>query len=210
MWLHYKIILFLSCLFLSCASTSVSFSTKKVYIADNFTDHTLSGTSIGIGPILSKRGLNLDDSMSCEQICKIVSANRPDLMIISYNRIRENFSSKFSVHQCDSLFLQLYSKNSYEVQLLDSMWNLINCDYVLLVRLKDAMSIKTFGDVDKKRVSLDAELWNRKDQETILRIELQGVADGKKITDKQFLLDVMAKIFSEIPKTVPSYENGKW
>ena len=186
------------------------FATKKLYISDAVNNRTLSGFSVSIGPVLSKQGIDILDSSNYTILSKIINSKRPDLVLIPFDQIKKQLVLKISNVQCDSLFLKLYYESTVKLQLYDTLWKYMPCDLFMIIRIHDAMSIKTFDNVHKKRIRLEAELWNCKDQETIWRIEEYAISDGKKSTDKEIMFQSIEKIYEQLPLTVPAYENGKW
>ena len=206
-----RLLLIIHLLFLLyCSPPSSGFSAKRLYIADGFNERTLSGFSIGLGPVLTYQGVDIIDSLNSDEIYKNIKSIRPDLRLISFNQIKRQLITKSGKYWCDTLFLQLYNEKTLKLQLLDSLWQLMPYDFFMIIRVKDAMSIKTFDNIHKKRIRLEAELWNRKDQEAVWRIEVHSVANGKIVSDKQIINKSVLKIYEELPKTAPSYESGKW
>jgi hypothetical protein len=160
--------------------------------------------------VLTKDGVDLFDSSDHIAFYKNISRIRADLVLLSFNQIKAQLNAKFVKSTIDTLFLQLYNGDITKLQTNDSLWNYLSCDYFMSVRIINAMSIKTFNNVHKKRISIEAELWNRKDQEVVLRIEVNGTAEGDKYSDKQVISRALEKVYKEIPETVPSYENAGW
>ncbi len=210
--MHFRIIftILLSFSTLFCGLPASIFNAKKIYIADGFNNRTLSGSSIGLGPVLTKRGIDLFDSSDHAFIYKNLGHMRSDLFLLSFDQIKTQLELKMGKSKIDSLFLQLYNGDITRLQTNDSLWKYLSCDYFMSVRIKDAMSIKTFNNVHKKRIYLEAELWNRKDQEVVLRIEVNGSSEGDRYSDKQVIIKALEKVYKEIPETVPSYENARW
>lgn len=195
---------------LFCSPPPLGFSAKKIYIADNFNEKTLSGFSIGLGPVLTKQGADIVDSLNSDEIYKYIRGMRPDLRLMPFNKIKTQLITMSGKNWCDSLFLLLYNEKTLKLQQIDSLWQFIPCDFFMIIRVKDAMSIKTFDNVHRKRIRLEAELWKCKDQEAVWRIEAHGIANGKIVSDRQIINESIIKIYEELPKTMPSYESGKW
>jgi hypothetical protein len=202
--------LLLSFLLLFCSPPPSGFSSNKIYIADGFNEKTLSGFSIGLGPVLTKQGVDIVDSLNSDEIFKNIRSLRSDLKLMPFNQIKTLLITKSGKNWCDSLFLLLYNEKTLRLQSKDLFWQILPCDFLMIVRVKDAMSIKTFDCVYKRRIHLEAELWNCKEQEVVWRIEVHSIANGKRVSDRQIINESVFKIYEELPKTIPSYENGKW
>jgi hypothetical protein len=206
----YLTILLILIFFLSCSIPSSGFSVKTTYIAENFNSRALSGFSIGLSPLLTKNGINLIDSIGCEKIVQELRNMRSDLLLIASNRIMEQLKAKISKQTCDSLFLNMYSENTMRIQLYDSLWQSLTCDYLLVIRLHDGMNIRTFNNVLKKRVFIETELWNCKRQEPVWRTNVYGITLEKKTNDLQVICETIKKACNNLPVTLPSYGNEKW
>jgi hypothetical protein len=206
----YVYFLLLPFLLLFCSPPLSGFSAKKIYIADGFNEKTLSGFSIGLGPVLTKQGVDIVDSLNSDEIFKNIRSLRSDLKLIPFNQIKTLLITNSGKNWCDSLFLLLYNEKTLKLQLNDLFWQILPCDFLMIVRVKDAMSIKTFDSLFKKRIRLEAELWNCKEQEVVWRIEVHSIANGKRVSDRQIINESIFKIYEELPKTIPSYENSKW
>jgi hypothetical protein len=195
---------------LTCSPPISGFSAKKIYIADGFNGKTLSGFTIGLGPVITRQGADIVDSLNSDEIYKYINSIRPDLRLMPFNQIKAQLITMSGKSWCDSLFLLLYNEKTLKLQLIDSLWQFIPCDFFMVVRVKDAMSIKTFDNIYKKRVRLEAELWNSKNQEAVWRIEVHSIANGKNVSDRQIIKESIAKIYEELPRTTPAYESSKW
>lgn len=193
-----------------CTMPISGFSTKKLYFADGINSRTLSSASISVGPVLTRQGIDVLDSSNYDKISKLIISKRPDLMLIPFNQIQKHLYLDIGKEQSDSLFIRLYNDNTLKLQLYNSLWKFLPCDFFMIIRIRDAMSIKTFNNMHKKRLRLEAELWNCKSQETVWRIEVAGIYDGKRYTDKEILSEGIEKIYAELPITAPSYENCNW
>jgi len=196
--------------FFGCSQPSSAFKTKTIYMVDGFSELTLSGFLICTGPIFNKQGIDIIDSMNANDHFQQIADIRRDLNLISLMQVKEKLIHKIGRIRCDSLFSILSKDSIIQMQLMDSLWQLIDCDFLMVMRIKDAMSIKTFDKVEKKRIRIEAELWKCKDQEIIWRKEIYGIADGKRATDRDVINMTIRKAYQELPQTVPSYESGRW
>jgi hypothetical protein len=195
---------------LNCSSQTSAFKAKNVYMVDGFNENTLSGSLICAGPLFNQKCIDIIDSIKIINNFQKITDIRKDLKLISLMQIKGKLTNKIGSVSCDSLFSILCSESVVTKQLLDTLWQLIDCDFLMVIRIKDAMSIKTFDDVEKKRIYIEAELWKCKDQEIVWRTEAYGIADGKVVTDREIIDMSIQKIYQELPLTVPSYENEKW
>lgn len=183
---------------------------KTTYIADGFTEKTLSGFSLCNGPVYNLNGKEIFDTTQNMKSFGRLYELRKDLKIVSLAQVKAALTDKIGEEKCDSLFTLLGGNSILSVQSLDSFWQSVDCDFIMVMHIKDAMHIKTFNNKERKRVRLEAELWKCKDQEVIWRTEVFGIADGDKLTDRETIDLAVMKAYSELPGTIPSYENEKW
>ena len=96
------------------------------------------------------------------------------------------------------------------MQTVDTFWNGVPTDYLLVVRVIYGMDVHTFNRRNRKKFRLEAELWNRNEMEVVWRVAVKGVSDRRTITHQKLIGDALEKVLLELPVTLPNYEPGKW
>ena len=194
----------------SCSTQLAGFVAKTNYVADGFNEKTLSGNTICTGLLFDLQGKIITDTMNEIRDLKKLSDFRSDLKLILFSQVKNQLDQKIGTEQCDSLFLQLYSGTTVQMQLLDKLWKSVDSDFMMVMYIRDAMNIKTFDNAQKKRVRIEASLWNCRDQESVWRVEVFGIVEGGEAADREVINAAVKKVYESLPYTVPAYESGKW
>lgn len=192
-------------LHLYCSPSPYGFSVNQLYSRDKFSGSDLHERSIGICPLLRDTVYDTLQFLRSQNHLEELRKVRSDLQFISVDEIEKHFLNKWSMDSLQAFFTLLYRGKVASVQTRDSLWNGIKSDYYLVMRLKNASTVKTVNNAVRKRVSIEAELWDCKYQEVLWRTEVRGVCDRGKIPDSQFLLEAAKKACEKLPSLLPSY-----
>ncbi len=209
---HYKRIVFviITALCISCTVPLSGFNTRMMYVADDFNERTLSGHSICMGPLFNQKNEDITDTANLQRDIKVLKNLRKDLRLKVFTGVKDQFTISSGTFMRDSLFSILANGSVVEIQLLDKFWKLLDCDYLMIMRIRDAMNIHTFNNVNRKRIRIEADLWSVKNQESVWRYEVYGIADGKNVGDRGLINSAIHKAYELLPVTIPSYESGSW
>jgi hypothetical protein len=204
------IVVIATVLFISCTVPMAGFNARKVYVADNFNELTLSGHSICTGPLFNQKNEDITDTENLQRDIKVLKGLRNDLRFKPFTEVKNQFTISSGTFACDSLFSILANGSVVEIQLLDKFWKALDCDYLMIMHIRDAMNIHTFNNVFRKRIRIEADLWSVKNQESVWRYEIFGIAEGKSVRDREIINRAIHKVYESLPATVPSYESGLW
>jgi hypothetical protein len=205
-----NIVVIATALIISCTVPMAGFNTRKMYVADNFNERTLSGSSICTGLLFNQENEDITDTENLQRDIKVLKNLRKDLRFKPFTEVKNQFTISSGTFACDSLFSILASGSVVQIQLLDKFWKSLDCDYLMILRIRDAMNIHTFDNVNRKRIRIEADLWSVKNQESVWRYEIFGIAEGKNVGDREIINRAINKVFESLPATVPSYESGVW
>jgi hypothetical protein len=193
-----------------CVSSSQGFAVENVYKRADFSSRTLSGNSIGVGPVLTRMNVDLGEHLKYDEILKYIKKIRRDLVLISFEQIQKELLAKDTALKIWELKELLNDSTVINLQNNDSLWQHMSCNYFMLIRFKNGMKIKGINKTTRQRLQCEAELWHCKDQEVVWRILINGASHGSSVTDKEFILNSIGRIYSELPNTIPVYENKDW
>ncbi len=205
-----SVFVIITALFISCTVPMSGFSTRKMYVADNFNERTLRGYSICTGPLFNQKNNDITDTANLQRDIKALKDLRKDLRFKVFTEAKNQFTMSSGTYVCDSLFSIIANGSVVELQLLDKFWKSLDCDYLMIMRIKDAMNIHSFNNVNRKRIRIEAELWSVINQESVWRYEVYGIAEGKSVGDRELINSAIHKVYESLPATIPSYESGLW
>jgi hypothetical protein len=194
-------------LHLYCSPSPYGFSVNQLYCREKFSGSDLYGRSIGICPLLRDTAYDTLQFLRSQNQFEELKKNRSDLQLISADEIEKNFLNKWGMDSLQEFFNLLFRGKIASLQTRDSLWSGVKSDYYLVMRLKDASTVKTFNNAVRKRVSLEAELWDCKDQEVLWRTEVKGICISGKIPDSRFLMEAVKNVCEKLPAPLPSYGN---
>ncbi len=192
---------------LCCSPSPYGFSVNHLYSREKFSSSELYERSIGICHLLRDTCYDTLQFLRSKSHFEELKKVRSDLQFISADEIERHFLNKWSMDSLQQFFTLLFKGQIATLQTRDSLWSGIKSDYYLVMRLRDASTVKTFNNAVRKRVSVEAELWDCKDQEVLWRIIVRGICVRGKIPDRQFLLEAVKNVFEKLPKPLPSYGN---
>jgi len=204
------LIIIVIALFFSCTVPMSGFSARKMYVADYFNERTLSGYSICTGPLFNQKSEDITDTVNLQRDIRALKDMRKDLRFKPFTEVRNQFTISSGTFVCDSLFSIIANGSVIEIQLLDRFWKSLDCDYLMIMRISDAMNIHTFNNVNRKRIRIEADLWSVKNQESVWRYEIFGIAEGNSVGDREVINRAIHKVYESLPATIPSYESGLW
>jgi len=204
------VFVFITALCITCTYPLSGFNTRMMYVADDFNERTLSGHSICTGPLFNQKNEDITDTANLQRDIKVLKKLRKDLRLKVFTEAKNQFTISSGTFTCDSLFSILAYGSVVEIQLLDKFWKSLDCDYLMIMRIRDAMNVHTFNNVNRKRIRIEADLWSVKNQESVWRYEIYGLADGNNVGDRELINSAIHKAYELLPVTIPSYESGPW
>ncbi len=202
---------FLICLQTACTSSkALRFVLSDNYTRERFSGRDIGGHTIGLCPLLTKDGPITGDSGLSAVVAETVVKMRPDLVVINADSVHAVLSGRLPPDLLQRYYNLLFTGEILLLQTLDSLWNALNSDYLLLIRMRHGMYVRTFGNKTLKRIGLEAELWDRRAMETVWRINITGTCTSGKVSDGEFLVKAIEKISEALPLSAPAYESGSW
>ena len=194
-------------LHLYCSPSPYGFSVNQLYSREKFSGSDLYERSIGICPLLRDTGYDTLQFLRSKSHFEELRKVRSDLHFISADEIESHFLDKWSTDSLHQFFTLLFRGEVASLQTRDSLWSGIKSDYYLVMRLRDASTVKKLNNEIRKRVNMEAELWDCKDQEVLWRTAVRGICIKDKIPDRQFLLETVKNACLNLPVPIPSYGN---
>jgi hypothetical protein len=188
---------------------SASYRASIVYQQRNFSGGSLSGQSVMVLPILSKKGFDTTAALGASECAALLSGIRGDIKPV----FRDEFEKRYLAGHDSASLANFYNKlASGEVIALgtsDSVWKAMDAAYCSVVRIKNALTIKGFDGVVKRRLILETELWDVDSSETVLRVEVQGKA-GQQTSDVDFIRAALRSAFEKLPAFAPASHEKAW
>ncbi len=193
-----------------CAPVKCGYSVNKLYTARGFDSRTISGRSVIMMPLLKKQGIDTVGSLSDTSLMRTVGDLRTDLNFVSFRQqvpyIKKRCSEKDLYNFIDNLF----TGKIPVLQTADSIWQLLNADFMSVIRLKGGHIVRTFEGDTHKKIIVEGELWDCKKAEVVARIVINGICVTAEIADDHFIADAVKEFFRELPLSAPAYDTQAW
>lgn len=193
-----------------CAPVRCGYSVNKLYTARGFDSRTISGRSVIVMPLLKNKGIDTIGSLSDTSLMRIVGNIRTDLKFIPFRQQIPLILKRYSEKEIHKFLDDLFTGKIPVLQVADSMWQLLNADYMSVIRLKGGHIVRTFKGDTHKKIVVEGELWDCKRAEVVSRIVINGICVTSDIADDHFIIDGVKEFFKELPLSAPAYDTQAW
>ncbi|MBN1578615.1 MAG: hypothetical protein JW913_18775 [Chitinispirillaceae bacterium] len=194
----------------SCTPSPFGFTLSSNYTRDRFSGRDIGGHSIGICPLLTAEGPVAGTKLPSPAVIAALRKKRPDLQFRDADNVHATLSSVLPSVTMERYYRLLFTGDVVALQSEDSLWGAVNVDYLLVVRLRHGMDIRTFNQRSRKRISIEAELWDCASMETAWRVGVIGICNRAGISDQKFLVEAFGEIVAALPTAAPSYDTKSW
>lgn len=196
--------------FLDCSPPQYEFTVDQLYVRENFSGRNVSNRNICMGPLLTDHGLDTSGILNSTHQFQTITRERPDLQFVPLSKFETTFKKKISSNDLNLLYHQLFKAEMISLQTSDSVWKAVPGDYLMVLRATKALKLKTFDKMIKKELNIEGELWDCTRMEVAWRVKVQGSGLNEKVSDSQFLIEAIKKIYKALPSPRPFYEKGSW
>lgn len=211
--LHCKllIITLLSLLYLSCAAPHGTWKGKVLHQQENLgKDRLAHGRSMLILPLITANGFDTTDKIMPAAHDAVKNSSDKELSTCLKSDLDSTYAKKYGVGIPESFYKKLLKNDILPIIASDSVWEILPCRYLLTVRIIGGMSIKTFEKKVKKKVSLEAEMWDSDNPGVVWRAQVYGYEiDGGRI-DHDFIASGVKQILSMLPSFLPFSNEENW
>lgn len=181
---------------------------KQLYAEKNFTGRSLYDKNIGLCPVLLSDGVD-KAVLSDKKLLETLKKTLPDLRVNRIEELEIAFKKNNKSELLANFYEKLYKSDMVFLQTSDSIWNLIQSDYLVVIRVKGGYSFKTFKSKILKRLDLETELWDCKNMEVVWRGCVESSC-ARNRPDRLLFSDAIKKALGQLPSPVPSYDDREW
>ena len=197
-------------LFFICTPPLYDFDITHNYSRTKFSGRDLSNRLIGISPLLTQSGAIFGRKFPSISIIEMIRKEKKELEVIGADSVHNVLSRQLPSERLDNFYQLLYSGKIVTLQNEDTIWNAMNTDYLLALRVRHGMDIRTFNQMMRKKVRLEAELWDCVAKETAWRVTIVGTCNRHGVSDQQFLIEAIRKVIIALPPMLPAYDKKAW
>lgn len=193
-----------------CAPVRCGYSVNKLYTAHGFDSRTISGRTVIMMPLLKKQGIDTVGSLSDTSLMRRISGIRTDLKFVPFRQQTPLILKRFSEKEMQNFLDNLLTGKIPVLQAADSIWHLLDADFMSVIRLKGGHIVRTFKGDTHKKIVVEGELWDCKRAEVVSRIVINGICITPDIADDYFIIDGVKEFFKELPLSAPAYDTQAW
>jgi len=187
-----------------------SYGVTVAYATTSFTGDKFSGVTVLMLPVLTAGGSAVSAALSPGRQGEVLQKVRPDLHVLFADRFENKYLSMHSARSLSDFYGRLYNNEVVAVQTSDSVWKTMEGAYLFVSKLKYAAAIRGFDGNIRKRLSIEAEIWDIAQSEAVWRAELQGADDGIGRSDDAFMAGAFAAIFLKMPGEAGADTETDW
>lgn len=193
-----------------CTPPPFEFKLTNNYKREHFLGRELSGSTVGICMLLSDTGIPPPKTISSAAIVKKIRENRSDLVYSGPDSVFERLKNQSGEAAVAQFRSELFNGDMGILLTSDSLWHAVGNDYLLVIRLRRGMYIRTFNQMIRKRFIVEAELWDCREIETVWRVVVDGSCSRPGYSDRKILLEALGSIAAALPASLPAYDTKSW
>lgn len=180
------------------------------YTSDRFSGRDLGSRTVTICPLLVSPEINRVFAVPDSRVMDSLQKYSPGINFDVLDREQHKSFYKLVSQDTLDLFFRLLSEgNIVQLQNMETIWKLISTDFLLVFTLRYAATMATFNKVKKKKIRIEAELWNCSEYEVVWRRMITGTTYDSD-PDIGLVLGALGKIAALLPVPAQAYDNSKW
>ena len=189
---------------------AVTYNAEISYQQQWFSGGSLTDESLLILPVLTASGADTTSALSGRHIGKLFQAARPDVEPVTKEEFETRYATDHDTASLSAFYRLLFKGAMVPLANSDSVWKEMKTAYCLATRVTNALTIRDFNGVVKRRMILETELWNVDSAEAVLRISVQASAMSQALTDAEFIKAALAAAFEKLPVFAPASNEQNW
>lgn len=205
------ILIFIIILINSCAGPQGTWKGQILH-QDNLLgkDRLAHGRSILVLPLITSSGFDTTDKIMPSAHESVKGSSDKEMATCLKSDLDSLYKQKFNNNIPDDFYKQLLDNDILAITASDSVWDILPCRYLLTIRLTGGMTIKTFEEKVKKKVSLEGEMWDSENPGVVWRAEVYGyeIDSGRK--DHAFIASGVNHLLTLLPSFLPFSNEENW
>ena len=194
----------------ACTPPPTEFTMARSYQREHFSGKDVSGKTIGLSMLISDPKGAVKKGIASSLVGTTARKNRPDLLFTEPDSVRAHMVKEVPEDSVEDFYHLLFKGDVPALQVHDSLWRSVGNDFLLAARLSHGMNIRTFNQMARKRILVEAELWDCREYEVVWRVSVNGQCSRAGYSDRQLLLDALSTVVAALPSAIPSYDSKSW
>jgi len=189
---------------LSCSMGSRPWHVQITHRDTYFVEESLSVRPLVYLPLLSAKGLDSLQVKATRSFFETYSANSATVPLRPADSLQTHLLMQLGADSLNRIYKQLFSSDMFILKQLDSLWEALGEQYLLIFRLSDGSRIKLFDGAEISRVFLEAEIWDPTLRSVVWRAETRQRSQQNH-SDLEMLRRGLASLVRAVPRPRQGY-----
>lgn len=194
-----------------CAGPKGTWKGKVLHQTPNLgKDRLAHGRSILVLPLLTEKGFDTTDKIMPAAHESVKKSSDKNIATCLKSDLDSIYSQKYSQSIPKSFYNNLQKNDILAITSADSVWEILPCRYLLTIRVTGGMTIKTFEEKVKKKVSIEGEMWDSDNPGVVWRAEVYGYEIDAGRKDHEFISSGIQHLLTMLPNFLPFSNEENW
>ncbi len=211
--MHLKsfITLFMISLLVSCAGPQGTWKGKILHQDLKLgKDRLAHGRSIMVLPLISEKGFDTTNRIMPSAHESVKKSSDKAMATCLKSDLDSLYSKKYSSGIPEAFYEKLQKNDILGITASDSVWEILPCRYLLTIRIIGGMTIKSFEEKVKKKVSIEGEMWDSDNPGVVWRAEVYGYEIDSGREDYDFIASGVQHLLMLLPDFLPFSNEENW
>lgn len=205
------IVLILIVYFFNCSIKTGKWNSEIIYSNEGLKNDRMStDNSVLLLPLITKVGFDSSNTFSPHIQTELLKTIQKYITYYYKADLEKKYSEKNETGKLDDFYQKLIDGNTLALTASHSVWENMPSHYLMAIRLNNGSRIRSFDGILKRKVSLEAELWDAKRVEIVWHAKSSGVEMNKNKSDAEFVLKGIKNIFELLPEFFRAANESNW
>jgi hypothetical protein len=191
-------------------STAVTYDATITFQDPFFSGASLSEVPVLILPIVKRNMFDTSETVSPLVITQLLQTVRKDIVPVYKSDFEAAYLAKYDSTKLADFYKSLCAGDMLALANSETVWKQMHVSYCCVTRMKNAVTIKDFDDIVKRRMILETELWNADSSAVVFRVEVKAGARGARMKDDEFVKAALNAAFAKLPVFSPANNEKNW
>ncbi|MGD9199985.1 MAG: hypothetical protein PVI26_00340 [Chitinispirillia bacterium] len=209
MHFYFLIIFFIS--FFDCVNKTGKWNSEVINASDKLKNNRLStDNSILLLPLITSYGFDTSIALSPKNQTELLKKIQKHISFYYRADLENEFSKKNNIKELDNFYKKLIDGKTLDLTVFHSVWESMPSHYVMVFRINNGSRIRSFDGILKRKVLLEAELWDSEKVEIVWHAKSSGVEMNKDKSDAEFILNGIRNTFELLPEFFRAVNESNW
>jgi hypothetical protein len=189
----------LCALLCECASRTLLIQPHILYQNDRLTPEQFSGQSVTLFPVFTKQGFETSAMLGDSIQAVLIKDIRQDLTLYAQQGFERLYLQAHDSVSLKHFYARIFQGDIIGLQTSDTMWKTMPSRYLLLIRFANGTRVKTLDEQVLRRLDLEAELWDARTAEVVMRLAVNGSDSQARTPDGKFFHATLSALLRQLP-----------